>query len=500
MLKSILSRGKPVFPIFVLLALFWYGCKHDPPEPKKAVDGNFPPEVARIMITKCATAGCHNELSYTAAGGLRLDDWEHLFNGGANGSTIIPFSTEHSPLLFFINPDSNLGITMEPRMPKDAPPLSVEEYMTIKDWIAAGAPNKHGKLPYSENPETRQKIYMTMQGCDIVGVIDAETHGVMKYINVGIDNGIESAHTIKFDPQGKYAYVSFTNGRAVQRINATTDEVDGQVILPPGGSYNTFHISQDGKEMMLTNMSNPGSVLLIDLETMTLKQIYEGYISPHGISANPGFDTFYITGQYGNFIYQMDKSGFYQEQISIDDNPPSITSSRNPHEVMMHPDFSRYYLTCEFSHEVRVIDRVSAQVVKVIPVGTMPKEFSISRKYPYLYVSCEEDHVVPPAGKINYKGSIYRINYETDEVDGEVIKGKFSNVHGLVVDDLNGTLYFASRNVSNDGPPPHHTSACGGTNGYYQVYDMLTLQPRNNKRYEVLTDPYSMDVRFKYNP
>lgn len=499
-MKSIFSFGKVSFPALLLVAMFWYGCKHDPPEPRKAVDGNFPPEVAKIMITKCATAGCHNEASHTAAAGLRLDDWEHLFNGGANGSTVIPFSTEYSPLLYFINPDSSLGITMEPRMPKDAPPLSVEEYNIIKDWIAQGAPDKYGNLPYSENPETRQKIYLTMQGCDIIGVIDAETHSVMKYIPVGISNNIESAHTIKFDNRGKYAYVSFTNGQAIQRINATTDEVDGEVLLPPGGSYNTFNISPDDKEMILTNMSNPGSAIRIDLETMTIKQIYEGYISPHGVGANPGFDTFYATGQYGNFIYVFDKSGFYKEQISIDDNPPSITSSRNPHELQMMPDYSRFYLTCEYSHEIRVIDRLTTEVIKAIPVGTTPKEMSLSLRYPYIYVSCEADFVVPPAGNINYRGSVYRINYLTNEVDGEVIKGKFSNVHGLVVNDYANTLYFASRNVSNDGPPPHHTSACSGTNGYYQVYDMLTMKPINNKRYEVLADPYAMDVRFKYKP
>ena len=77
------------------------------------------------------------------------------------------------------------------------------------------------------------------------------------------------------------------------------------------------------------------------------------------------------------------------------------------------------------------------------------------------------------------------------------IDGTFYQPHAIGVDDKNGFVYFVSRNTNPNGPAPHHTSDCGGRNGYYQVYDLNTLEPINKRRYEVTPDPYSIDARFK---
>jgi hypothetical protein len=77
------------------------------------------------------------------------------------------------------------------------------------------------------------------------------------------------------------------------------------------------------------------------------------------------------------------------------------------------------------------------------------------------------------------------------------ISGPFYQLHGISVDDQNGKLYVVSRNISSTGPAPHHTSQCGGRNGYYSVYDINTLQPSTTKRFESTVDPYSADTRFK---
>src|SRR5690606_9351098 len=123
---------------------------------------------------------------------------------------------------------------------------------------------------------------------------------------------------------------------------------------------------------------------------------------PHGIAANPAFDTFYITGQSGNFIYRMpvDKK---EEQVSIDGNAISKSPSRDPHEIMMHPDNSKYFLTCETSDEIRVIERSTNKILDSIAVGKKPQEMAISKKLPYLFVSCQED--VISSGL--FKGSVY---------------------------------------------------------------------------------------------
>ncbi|MBZ0098929.1 MAG: hypothetical protein K8F30_07580, partial [Taibaiella sp.] len=80
-------------------------CRHDKYQAPASgtAANNYPDAVKNILVNKCATAGCHNEASYTAAGGLRLDSWEHLFDGGNNGAVVVPYNTGNSSLLYFVN-------------------------------------------------------------------------------------------------------------------------------------------------------------------------------------------------------------------------------------------------------------------------------------------------------------------------------------------------------------------------------------------------------------
>jgi YVTN family beta-propeller protein len=453
------------------------------------------------MVNKCATAGCHNAASYEGAGGLRLDTWEHLFNGGNNGAAIVPYSIEYSPLLYFINTDSALGIVATPTMPKDMPPLSADEYKTIRDWVAKGAPDKSGNIPFASDISTRQKIYITMQACDKVAVIDAKKKVVMRYIPVGTDATSEVPHCLRTSADGKYAFVSFVAGRVLQKIETSTDKVVDNIQLPttPAGSWNVFSISPDGSKVMISDWRSSGRLIYVDLTTLKMKN-FTGFTYPHGIASNASFDTFYISSQYGNAVYKISLDIFLNKLVSLDGKTPVVTpdtsaSMLNPHELMMAPDYSKYFVTCERSNEVRVMSTKTDSCIQVIPVGVKPQEIAISRKKPYLFVTCMDD-LPATIGNASFSGSVYVIDYNTNSVV-TVIKGNFSSPHGITVDDENNAVYFASRNVSPKGPKPHHTSNCNGANGSYHVYDMNTWQPADKRRFEVLPDPYSADVRFK---
>jgi hypothetical protein len=62
------------------------------------------------------------------------------------------------------------------------------------------------------------------------------------------------------------------------------------------------------------------------------------------------------------------------------------------------------------------------------------------------------------------------------------------------VDDLYNRVYISNRNVSNDGPSPHHSSLCGGRNGYITAIDMNTLQLITGFKAEVSVDPYGVGI------
>ncbi len=476
-------------------------CKHEKPlwpvnpgpEPGPDTISGYPLAIEQIVVNRCATAGCHNQASYQNAGGLLLDSWENMMKGGNNGSVIVPFSPGNSPLLFFINTHEALGPVAVPTMPLNQSPLTQDEYMMIASWVANGAPNKDGEVAFSSNPATRQKIYMTMQGCDQIAVVDAETRLVMRYIPIGVNpNQIESAHRVNFSPDGKYAYACFSaDGTHLQKIDVDRDSVIAEVNIG-SGSWNVLVLSEDGNKMIVSDTKN-GSLVIVDAVSMTeTRRIKDNSIvQPHGIVADSTFSVFFVTSQSGNTIMKIIPHLGQIKKVPLDNNPAHHNvGTLDPHEIMMTPDYSRYFATCESSDDVRVMDVAGDSLLKIIPVGKKPQELAISRTKPYVFVTCMEDVSNVPG----HKGSVYAINYNTYQVTR--IDGPFYEPHGITVDDKNGTFYVLSRNTMTNGPAPHHTSSCGGRNGYYHVYDLNTFE-RLPKRYEVTVDPYSADTRFK---
>lgn len=480
--------------LIVAIAVGWSACTHKPTVQPEQVQsdtlGNFPPAIGKILVSRCATPGCHNDLSYQNAASLRLDSWESLFNGSVSGAVVVPYSPENSSLLFFINPDSSLGPTAVPRMPLDANPLTKEEYLLIRNWVQSGAPDKDGNIPFASNPLTRNKIYLTNQGCDLIGVIDADKGLVMRYIKVGKTGNIEVPHYIRTASNG-FAYVSFTAGTFLQKIDMTTDTVVGEVEIG-SGSWNAFHVSDDGRKILLGDYGN-GRVIFINTETMAVEEDLSSiFTNPHGIASNATFDTFYVTSQFGNYVNKFSlKDQPFFDKISIDGKEPNTLPSKNPHEILMSPDRSKYFLTCDKSNEVRVMSTLTDLVIDSINVGAYPQTMALSRTKPYLFITCTEDF----SSFSGFKGSVYVINYNTHQLVKK-IDAPFYQPHAISVDDKNGKVLVASRNVDVTGPAPHHTSVCGGRNGYYILIDMNTLE-RLPRRYEVSADPYSSDIRFK---
>jgi DNA-binding beta-propeller fold protein YncE len=477
---------------FLTAFLSLSACKNNNMEDMKVSPGTYPSAVGKIITTRCATAGCHNGASSEYAADLTLDSWQHMFEGADNGAVIVPYSPDFSSLLYFINTHADLGPVATPTMPLYQTALTVDEYMVIKNWVAAGAPDISGNIPFASNPASRGKIYMTMQGCDLVAVVDAESKLVMRYIPVGTSPAVESPHCVRVSNDGNYAYISFIGGTHIQKIDTRTDTVVAGVDVGVG-QWNVFQLSFDGKQMLVSDFQGNGKLLLINTETMEVVSPFTGpglFVYPHGIASNEAFNMFYVVAQYGNTVYRFSPNGFYKK-LSLDGNPPVTTQGlMDPHEILMTPDRSKYFVTCSNSNEVRVMDVLGDTLLKVIPVGIKPQEIAISRTRPFVFVTCTEDNTSLPG----YRGSVYAINYNTYETTR--IEGPFFQPHGITVDDTNGLIYVLSRNASPDGPAPHHSSSCAGRNGYYSVYDLNTFQ-RLPKRYEVSVDPYSADSRFK---
>lgn len=468
-------------------------CKHDPAgvNPDSAVNSNFPGEVAVIFEQKCAVAGCHNQASHSAAGGLLLDSWEHLFEGSNNGAVVIPYSSLFSSLLYFVNVNEDSGLVEEPTMPVNGDPLSPEEYGTLRQWIDAGAPDANGNIPFGDRAGSRQKIYAAQTGCDVLTVIDAESNLVMRYLYMGNDPAQETMTGMVMSPTGEYLYICYYLNNILQKIDTRTDKVVQEVSLQDF-FWHTMTISDDGSKLMLCS-SDDNSVRVHDANTLQQIASYKsGIKNPRAIVANNNADTLYVSSPLGNTIYKIASNNL--TEISLDDQPASTNASAtspNPWSIKMLPNNDKFFVTCAQTNDIRVISTTNDSVIKIIPVGTTPQQMAISDSKPYVFVTCMND----PSTAAKSRGSVYVINYETLEVVKKIQAG-FFEPYGITVDDEKGIVYVISKNASVDGPAPHHGSLCNGRNGFYQILDLNTLELQNNKRYEILAQPTETAIRF----
>lgn len=459
-------------------------------------EGGYPEPIEKIIQQKCATSGCHNTNSAVNAAGLDLSTWSLLLRGGVTGAVVIPYNAENSPLFQFVNTYPDLGVMASPTMPINLPVLNKDEVITIKNWINAGCPNENGIIPFKENYSSRKKAYICNQGCDVVSVVDLQTMLVMRLIPVGHDpNLIELPHGIKTSWDGKYWYVCFNNGAYVQQFDALTDTLVAEAAVGIG-NWNVVSVSPDNSMIYVSELSGNGKLAMIETRGMQVQQIISGpnvFASPHGIATTRNADTIYVSAQYGNMIYRVQPAIPKIDKISLQPGVTPVTTPQllDPHEILMLPDYTKYFITCEASNEVRVMDAHTDTLLRVIPVGIYPKAITYSKVKNLIFVTCQEDNSTYAAQKA--KGTVYVIDAQTLSVI-KILDERFFQPHGIVVDDRSNELIVVSRNANPNGPAPHHTSSCGGRNGFFHVIDIehWTVKKRN---VELSVDPYNTDIR-----
>lgn len=469
-------------------------CKHEAFNPLPSGDGNYPEDIAKIILTKCATTGCHNDASHTGAGGLNLTTWDKLFDGGNTGAAVIPYRCDFSTLCFYTNTDSSLGPTLIPTMPVNNTPLSKEEYMTLRHWIAKGAPDAKGNIKFADNP-SRSKIYVTNQLCDVVTVFDTETLLQMRYITVGNKQAEEFPRTIKVSPDRKHWYVSFfATSDIVQKFSAADDRLIGEVTLG-AGSWTSIAITQDGKYGFFVDNNSPGKIAYANLETMELLATYTFDAKlryPSGIVLNEEQNVLYVGNTTGNYIYRIDITDRLRPAIKelILDGSKELKyhSTLNPGDLIMD-DKGNCIIACAGSNEIRVVDIKTDSITHVIPMGASPAHMSYSKAHSKLFVTCPQDEQSFPGNR----GSVAVIDLNSYSLYKKINSGY--QPFGVAADDDKGIVAVVNANLSPNGNEPHHSTDCGGRNGNVTFIDMQTLDLIPKLRSEVAVFPYGAAAR-----
>jgi hypothetical protein len=67
--------------------------------------------------------------------------------------------------------------------------------------------------------------------------------------------------------------------------------------------------------------------------------------------------------------------------------------------------------------------------------------------------------------------------------------------HGIAIDDVRKLIIVTNRNKTTDGPAPHHSSECGGRNGFISYFSLSDFSALTKMKTEVSVDPYSIAIR-----
>lgn len=465
--------------------------------------GNYPEAIGKIMLNKCAISGCHNDISKDAASGLSLISWNKLFEGTRNGAAVIPYNHKQSTMFLFCNTFKALGVSAAPTMPINNEALSEAEMIALRNWIDNGAPDDKGFVKFSDNA-TRSKYYVCNQGCDLITVFDAETDLPMRCFEVGqFNNRTESPHQVRVSPDGQYLYVILLNGTVLQKFRTIDDSFVAQTYIG-SGSWNTFTITKDAKHAFAIDYSagdgptpGQGRVKYIDLNTMEVKATYVGsglFSYPHAVALNKQEDILYVFGQEASFFYKVYLSAAGSTPLQPDFSGMITLDQSNglllkPHDVLFTPLGDKYIISCQNTNEIRIYNTADDQLIKTIAVGTFPQEIAISESKNYLFAACMEDTVNFPG----LRGSVAVIDLNNLTLIKHVYTGY--QPHGLAVDDVKQEVIVVNRNTNSKGPAPHHTSECGGRNGYVSFIDLTTLELIPRKKIEVSVDPYFVSIR-----
>lgn len=481
------KKGLAVISITLTLFLV-QNCTKDPYPVDEA--SGYPTDVGQIFLGKCATSGCHNSASAHAAAGIDLSSWESLFRGGRNNACVIPYRPDQSTLFFSVNTFTELGPTLFPTMPYGHSPLSRTEVVQVRDWIAKGAPDRNGSVAFSGN-SSRSKIYVANQGCDLVTVFDAETKLAMRCIDVGGHFSIEAPHDIQVSPDGKFWYVTFFAGTLLQKYSTVDDHLVAQLDLGISG-WHSMCISNDSRYAAISKWDAQGKVAYIDLESMTVVRLLQGFSYPHGCAFSADGTKLYVVSQMGNFIYKLDitdPANIDFDMITLHTGAiPATSGIDRPYVIRFAPGNEKYFVTCQGTNEVRIFNAGNDSLIGVIPSSGVPQLIEFSESTPYAFVTCMVDTT-----NSNTESSVDILNWMNPSFVKTVRPG--FQERGLAIDDRHGVVYVGNRNVDAGGPAPHHTTSCLGRNGDVTLIDLNTLEVVAGWKAEVAVDPYCLTIR-----
>ena len=242
-----------------------------PPLLASATEPNAPSyafDVQPLLARNCIA--CHS--AGTKMGGLVLETFDGLQQGGSRGPSVVPGSRAESPLYLMVAGE------LEPRMPFSSDPLGPAEIELLGRWIEAGAPGpgpgevpagpEPGRLPKIE-PSVAVKPQIFSLAYHPAGrLLAAGRHGGVAFVEPGdgrtvavLDGLADIARAVAFSPDGRLlaAGGGYTqrggevkiwkveDQRQLLTLEGHRDTVQALAFSPDGGTLATASYDNDIK-------------------------------------------------------------------------------------------------------------------------------------------------------------------------------------------------------------------------------------------------------------
>jgi len=420
----------------IIAIVVFQSCSDSSSDPiSEDVQKDFESEgLAKLFIDNCSSELCHGGSNPQQS--LSLESHAKLIEGSYNrssngvqkigGEVVIPFYPEKSILYKMITGES------QPQMPFNLPMLSNENIELIRNWIASGAKNKNGEIPFSRIPSHR--VYVCNQGSDFVSVIDGDAKVVSRLINVDQIDEVDSPHMVQ--ESGEYFYVTLIATGKLLKISKSTLSIVGET--PGIEKAGMIKITSDGTKAYISRSSTSPSVYstvyFVDLNSMSILKEIDLVVTgvPHGIALTPDGSKLYAANLTKNVISIVNTTNNETESfINFEENI-------EPMQTEISPDGKYLFVSARGTSELIVIDAAADTVIQRIEVKPMPMHISVNSTSDKIYVTSMGANVLMVLEKI---GNQWMLTHE-------ISHPAFSQLHGCDITSDDKYVYVSGRNTN----------------------------------------------------
>ena len=418
----------------------------------------FAEDVQPLLSARCAD--CHGATD--PAAGLDVTSWASLVEGSDAGEALIAY-----------DPDNSLMIELMTKLPAEHPAyaahqLRASEVEFLRRWIAQGAKNAEGDVPFASNAQGR--LYVSNQAAGQVSVIDVANLVVARNVSFADYGGpmATNPHDTAVEPDGSAWYVSLINAHRVLKYDASTNEVIGDAEL--GDTFFPGMLALNPTNGLLfagrsfADATGGRSVFSIQRDGMVPTEVPVPYTRPHPIAVtNDG--SYLLSGSLAdNVIASYDirvPEPELADRIEVEGEPKAFV------HYAVSPLGGVAALTSQLSRELYLIDvsdPENLRILSVVEVGDQPWHPTYSPDGTKVYVP----------NRLSDTVSVVDVSVPSNpSIAATISDPGLSMPHGSAITNDGRLLFVSSRNLEG-GYTPRYPFGDNAVIGTVAVIDTQT--------------------------